>query len=128
MSFNNIYKKAIDSLKFYYTDSFVISKFEEMENEDGSEDVKLIEYDTEEYSCHLSTMREDIRDGKSGIQEYEVTYMLFCDIDVPIQRGDKLKIKKVINNKVVQLITAYAGEPVYNNLSQEVILTKESIA
>ena len=121
------FSKYLDIL---YTDKMCITRYTEVESEDGSTE-EIVDPDPllKDIPCRISKVKLD--EHKLNIEDVNkqnIKLKVFCSLDIEVKKGDSLTIERVIDEKVVDTIKAIAGEPMKYDISQEILLIEDGEA
>lgn len=121
------FSKYLDIL---YTDKMSITRYKEVESEDGStEEILDTDPSLKDISCRISKVKLD--EHKLNIEDVNkqnIKLKVFCSLDIEVKKGDSLIIERIIDEKVVDTIKAIAGEPMKYDISQEILLIEDGEA
>lgn len=112
-----------------YTDKLSIIRYKTVENDDGTTGQVL---DTSNeligIPCHISVLKADEANVASvDVDDINARFKVFTSPTAPIKKGDKLVIDRYLNKVKVQNYEGKASDPVFYDLSQEVILLEKRV-
>ncbi|CEO27136.1 hypothetical protein [Paraclostridium sordellii] len=111
-------------LDIMYTDRMTISRYIDVELEDGSiKEVLDYKSKLKDIPCRISTIKEDEHNLRQQYENRElVKFKVFCSIDTEIFKGDFITLERIIDGKCVDIIKAIAGKPIKYDIDQEFVL------
>lgn len=112
-----------------YTDRLSIIRYKAAENDDGTTG-QVLDSSSElsDIPCHISILKADEANTVStDVDDVNARFKLFTSPTVKIRKGDKLKVDKYLGKAIVQSYEGKASDPVFYDLSQEIILLEKRV-
>lgn len=112
-----------------YSDKLSIARYIDVENVDGTTG-KVLDTSNEvtDIPCHISILKADEASNASvDVEDIVARIKVFVSPSAKIFKGDMLRVDKYLNRVKVQCYEGKASDPVFYDLSQEIILLEKRV-